>query len=403
MTDHETFFAKGQQLPALFKHTLLVNYLMPFVTMTATRNANRRVWYVDGYAGPGTYEPGGNGSAPAPGSPLLALYTARKVRSFTPSVDMRCIFVEANANHAAMLRNLVEDPQFSAIQPRVFEGAVEANLATIVAEVGADPLLTFLDPFGTSLPWTQLRDSLLSRPRSIPNEILLNMNVDALRRIGALPRMEARYGPTIERLDALLGYTGWRTTFDAIYRPGEEGSATSAALAVAAEFRRQVFEQSGYRSLAVPVRRDHGHEPVFLMTLFFTHPLALFKYAEAVSLANQKWRHEIAQKDAAKCLRLAGDMLWDDDFSPDEVRKKVDEDEKMLDLRWTSAIISTLRDLLNLRNDVPIAENLADVYGGTFGLAREKHLRKALKELAAEGLTRPVKGDLSKVTIQRAT
>ncbi|MCG2801763.1 MAG: three-Cys-motif partner protein TcmP [Cellulomonas sp.] len=401
MTDHEAFFERGQQLPAIFKHALLVNYLVPFVTMTAKRSPNRRVWYVDGYAGPGTYGPVDSGRETAPGSPLLALRTARKVRSFDPPVDMRCVFVEADPNHVAALQNLVGDPQFAPIRPRVFSGAIETSVATIVAEVGDDPLLTFLDPFGTSLPWVHLRDSFLSRPRHVPNEILLNMNVDALRRIGALPRTDARNRPTIERLDALLGYAEWRTTFDAIYSPGEEGSATSAALAVAAEFRKRVLEQTGYSSFAVPVRRDYGHQPVFLMTLFFRHPLALFKYADAVSSANQKWRLEVAQRDAARYLRSAGTMLWDDDLSPEEVRRKVSEAESELDVKWSSVIAENLRGLLRVRNCVPVSGNLAEVYGDTLGLAREKHLRSALRLLSTEGLTRPLVGDLSKATIQR--
>ncbi len=296
---------------------------------------------------------------------------------------------------------LVDHPQFASIQARTYEGSIEEHIATVVAQVGSDPLLTFLDPFGTALPWSQLKDSLLNRPNSAPNEVLLNMNVDALRRIGALPRAEEKHRATVERLDALLGHTGWRETFDAIYRQGQDGSATRAALAVAEEFRRRVREQTGYDSLAVPVRRDSGQEPVFLMTLFFTHPLALYKFSEAVSLANQKWRLEVAQKEAADYLRSAGNMLWEEDLSPDAVEKKVKDDEKKRDGQWCAAIASMLRGLLSQSSHIAIAANLSAVYGDAFGLAREKHLRSALKILEAEGLTRPVTGDLSKTTIQR--
>ncbi len=126
MTDHEDFFAKGQQIPAVFKHTLLVNYLQPFVAMTAKRSKDRRVWYLDGYAGHGTYQSDGAGGAKAAGSPLLALRAAQKARAFPDPVDMRCVFVEADPTYAALLRQL-EPPR---VQWRL--GSLVSGLVNVV-------------------------------------------------------------------------------------------------------------------------------------------------------------------------------------------------------------------------------------------------------------------------------
>jgi three-Cys-motif partner protein len=403
VTRHDDFFTKGQQIPAVFKHTLLVNYLKPFVAMTAKASSTRTVWYVDGYAGPGTYDGRGDGSEPAAGSPLLALRTAQSLRSVTSPINMRCVFVEANPEHAALLQGLVSQEQFKSIAPRAIAGTVQDHIAPIIADVGGDPLLTFLDPFGTALQWDRLKGTLLSRPKGPPNEVLLNMNVDALRRIGPLLAQEARHQKTLSRVDALLGFTEWRTTFAGIYRPGESGSATRGALAVAAEFRERVLAETGYASIATPVRRDHGHEPIFLMTLFYRHQAALYKFTDAVSLANQKWRLEVAQKEAADRLAAAGNVLWADDLSPQEVERQVAGEEARLKSAWIEAIAANLRELLQKESRIPVATCLPRIYGEALGLARELHLRAALKMLASEGLTAPVTGDLSKVTITRAS
>lgn len=65
----------------MFKHALLVDYMKSFMTVTAKAGTKRRVWYINGYAGPGTYDVDGDGSEPAAGLALFALRTAH----FAPS------------------------------------------------------------------------------------------------------------------------------------------------------------------------------------------------------------------------------------------------------------------------------------------------------------------------------
>ncbi|MFE7243792.1 hypothetical protein [Streptomyces sp. NPDC057580] len=49
---------QGKALPSVFKHELLKRYLPPFGGMTGTQSHDKRVVYLDGYAGEGRYESG---------------------------------------------------------------------------------------------------------------------------------------------------------------------------------------------------------------------------------------------------------------------------------------------------------------------------------------------------------
>ncbi|MFJ4569047.1 hypothetical protein ACIP4U_36425 [Streptomyces caelestis] len=65
----------GQSTASAFKHELLRRYIPPFGGMTSTQSQDRRVVYVDGYAGEGRYESG------EPGSAEIALRLASYYRS----------------------------------------------------------------------------------------------------------------------------------------------------------------------------------------------------------------------------------------------------------------------------------------------------------------------------------
>ncbi len=65
-------------------------------------------------------------------------------------------------------------------------------------------------------------------------------------------------------------------------------------------------------------------------------------------------------------------------------------------------IASNIRNLLTDRQTVSIRGSLGDVLGKTLGLARETHLRAALRLLEGEGLVEPCsKGKLDAKVITR--
>ncbi|MEV0040305.1 three-Cys-motif partner protein TcmP [Streptomyces sp. NPDC050804] len=77
---------QGKALPSVFKHELLKRYLPPFGGMTGTQSHDKRVVYLDGYAGEGRYENGESGSAD------IALKVASHHKRL--GLNLSCFFVE---------------------------------------------------------------------------------------------------------------------------------------------------------------------------------------------------------------------------------------------------------------------------------------------------------------------
>lgn len=405
MTATEKFFEKRKPA-AVFKHALLDGYVTVFSAMTSTRSAGNRVWYIDGYAGPGIYDPQ-PGEPRQIGSPLLALATAQKLAALSSPRDLRCAFIEKKRGHAQKLEVVMAEHAFPGFTYSVHHGSVEQCLDAVVTEVGNDPLLTFLDPFGTSLPWAQMKKTLFGRSRKTANEVLLNMSLDSVRRIGGVLGKGDTSSPsnqkTLAHLDAFLGDTDWRQVFLEHYRPNSPGSATLAALEVAKYFRERVHDETGYRSFIVPIRKQLDHEPIFLMTLFYTHPAASYKFANAASSAGEKWRKCLDEEKRRADAERHPNTLFGDDFNQQTFDDEWRRGEEKLRAEWESIIAGNIVELLNRQSEVTVLDHVALIYGETLGLAREKHLRAAWKKLAAQGKVAPPPGDLASAVVRKTT
>lgn len=182
MVSNDEFFQR-KQAAAVLKHGILERYMTVFAAMTGSAaSTGGRVHYIDGYAGPGRYEPEEGQTVGSPGSPLLAAGTAAHLSD--KKRDLRCTFIERDAKHAANLSAVLRSEWKGGGSYEVKHGEVAAHLASAVAGTGADPLLIFLDPFGTALGYDLLVQQMLCRAKSAKTEVLLNFNIDSIRRIG---------------------------------------------------------------------------------------------------------------------------------------------------------------------------------------------------------------------------
>ena len=205
MVSHDGFFQQ-KQAAAVLKHGILRRYPSVFATMAGV--SGNRVVYFDGYAGPGRYEDG------SPGSPLLAVETARRTAKWNRNVE--CLFVERDSNYAANLETTLAAEAPNEMTYRVWRGDVADHVDAALAVAGADPMLAFLDPFGTALSYTNLTSKLLGRPLSCPTEVMLNLNLENVWSTGGWltgevtqPGSEKALG----RLDAFFGDDWWREEF----------------------------------------------------------------------------------------------------------------------------------------------------------------------------------------------
>ena len=101
------------------------------------------VYYVDGFAGRGTY--GRPGEVQVPGSPLHAAQLAHAYESENRSWKLRCINVEIRPD---IYTGLVAATGPYSLLVENLPGSFASNLDRILTLVGTNPVVCFLDPFG---------------------------------------------------------------------------------------------------------------------------------------------------------------------------------------------------------------------------------------------------------------
>jgi hypothetical protein len=248
------------------------------------------------------------------------------------------------------------------------------------------PLFAFLDTFGLGVPFEQLTGKLMARAKrrgqvriGPATEVMINFVHAGLYRtagkldIDSTDTAQLRNAETtIADVDANLGGAWWQ----AMWRSAAPPPARVAA--IRDEYLRRVMEAAGpgWAGFRVPVSNTWRGKPIYDLVLLTQHPQGIWFFNEAVSLARGIFR-EHAEPEFSLVPQL-----WE----PDD--------------EWVGAIEANLRRLLADGRPVKLISYVRELYGETLGVARSKHLRRALRRLHASGLifTEP-KGDLFGLTV----
>lgn len=409
MTANEHFFQRRQPA-AVLKHGVLKRYPTVFAAKTGLSSGGKVV-YLDGFAGPGRYEPREGQTEGDKGSPLLAVQTAGALTNINR--DLNCVFVERNRSYAKDLRATLEKEAPASLQYRVREGDVIDHLDEVL-ELAADrPLLAFLDPFGTGLPYEDMTQRLLARPQRWATEVLFNFNLNSVTRTGGLlnntgPDRNGR-DATLARIDAFLGGDWWREEFRAFRQEaeseGQRRAAAEAAVKVVGRYCEHVYEDTGFHSFPVPIRPKLDAPPLFILILFYRHPDAPYEFNGAVSMANEEWRAHVHAEEILKYEAKSGGQedLFGGVLTRTYLEEYNAESASKLAEEWVDTIASNIEELVTQSPSVSVRDRTTDLFGTTLGLAREKHLRKAWKSLAQQGVVKPIgKGKLIRQNIYRA-
>ena len=386
MVANDEFFQR-QQAAAVLKHGVLRRYSTVFATMAGTRTG--RVVYFDAYAGPGRYDDG------SPGSPLLAMRAAATTAAWGRQVQ--CLFSEADRKKAAALSEALAAEAPEGFQYTVWPGDASEHVDGALEVARRDAMLTFLDPFGTALDYTSFTDKLLRRPAHLPTEVLLNLNLEMVSRIGGVldsGKPQPHDETTLSRLDTFFGDQWWRQVFLDNRGDRGPGSAAAAAQAVASRFVRRVKDATGFGFFGVPVRRRPGHQPLFLLILFTRVGVAPWRFNDAVSQANADWREHCWRQDLDRQL---GELSTEPDLFGEWTAQYAQQSEheawlgqqKQLEQQWVDALGQNLVQLAHGHGPVRLMGHIKAVYGTTLGLAREKHVRAAWDARAAAGQLAP--------------
>lgn len=385
MTSHDDFFQKKKPA-AVLKHKLLAEYTRVFASMVGSRGRGA-IWIIDGYAGAGAYEDE-NGQPTAEGSPLVVLRTTANLRDR----DVRAVFIESDPELAAKLALNVEPFRRGGRHVSVLCGDVHSRITEAWGLVAGQPVVTFLDPFGVAMQRDTMCKVLLNRsPKEHPSEVLLNINLEAVRRIGG--NLELRNGDVVPkagqeagvaRADAFFGGAWWQRQF--FENRLDSRSAALAASAVIDDYRCRIKSLTGRDSMSIEVRRRPNHVPLFLLTLFYSHPVAGYKFADAAARATASWRAAFLFEELEE-MGQEPETLFGREFDMALIRANFERQEKRLRQEWVDLICSNITQspapALNVSSDLPA------ILGMALGLAGEPQLREAWDRLATIGQITP--------------
>lgn len=399
MVNNDKFFT-GQKPAAVLKHAVFSTYASVFFSMLGSRHSGP-MWLIDGYAGPGRYEADGTGEQ-VNGSPVVALDLASKQREFSPPRDVRCAFIEAKKAHFDALSDNVAPFKDAGLHVEVFHGSAAEHLDTVWEHVDGNPVLTFIDPFGVSaVSKEQMTSLLLAGDRKASSEVLVNINIEAISRHGGClewstdrePQLKpsVKYGEGIELSDAFFGGDWWRRKF--LEARDRTGDANWAAMEVVEEYRDIVRVETGASSLAVPIRRSPTGPMLFQFTLFYRHPAAAYKFADAAAKGTATWRAAFRQKDLEQ--ELAREEEQPSLFGGEEIVQYNERDAKAREAQLKADAVahieSGIRRLvgsLASGQGFQVGENIGALLGDFMSLAGQPALIAAWDNLAAAGVVR---------------
>jgi three-Cys-motif partner protein len=380
MSSNQDFFL-SPQAAAIYKHKVLKSYIPAWAGKVGSTSQGRRVVVYDAYSGPGRY------TDAQPGSPELLVDTAEAMAKLR---SVHTIFSDKEADYCDRLEQLLAEKGIDRATYEVRRGPVETHVEGVLAVAGELPLFVFLDPYGLTVPFERVVHILKSRDKTgysqllqPKTELLMNFSYEAVRRISGALRSEKEYSAKaaqIAALDTALGGAWWQ--------PIAWEQADDWVDQVLAGYANRVREAAGGGGyITVSVADSLEAKPVYELILFTRHPDGLWEMATAMSYARKEWRQWLVdrrQEAAGGQAELRG-LDFDDN-----------EDA------WVTEIAANVEAILGGLQSFVIQDQLGEVLGRTLGLARETHMRKALKLLVERQVVRDVpKGGLQRAVVRR--
>lgn len=379
MSSNEDFFL-APQAAAIYKHKLLKSYIPAWAGKVGSTSQGGRVVVYDAYSGPGRY------TDQQPGSPELLVDTAEAMAKLR---SVYTIFSEKDAGYCDRLEQLLSEKEIDETTFEVLRGPVENHVESVLAAAGDLPLFVFLDPYGLTVPFERVVYILKSRdkprmPASLQPkvELLMNFSYEAVRRIAGVLRSPKEYpakAAQIAALDVALGGDWWQAI------AAQEGEGWPDQILEG--YAERIGEAAGAGYITVSVSDSLEAKPVYELILFTRHPDGLWEMALAMSYARKDWRQWLVdrrEQAAGGQVELRG-LDFDDN-----------EDA------WVGEIAANVEEILRHRDSFVVQDQLGDLLGRTLGLARETHVRKALKSLYKLQVIRDdPRGKLQRAVVRR--
>lgn len=360
-----TGFHRSKQSAAVLKHAILDEYSTPFVSKTGSTSTDHRVAIIDGYAGPGRYDDGSEGSG------AMLLRKARELAALPRQLELH--LVEADPGTHAKLKRVVS-AEGTGLVVSVSDGDISTHLPTLLTATEGIPLFVYLDPCGLIIPLNEVV-TIFDRPRgpgAPATEVLINLTAH-LRRFGGMLTSKTPIEASLKRIDEVCGGDWWRLAW-LDHLPDKE----AAELAVVAGYAEKLRERAqGAGTWIIDVRPRAELKPLYYLIFATRHPEGMLAFGESTSLGLQHWRRYQARV-AAQGTLFAADDAWEKSWKASESKLK---DE------WIKTIEDRLSVELAKGEPFRIMDRPDQVLGELTGLVRTLHLRAAINLVRAAGKT----------------
>jgi|GEM_PF-3475130 len=239
-------FQKNRLPWSRWKHAILIQYLK---TMAAVLQSRGTTYVVDGFAGPGRYVEDGED-----GSPLLAAKHAKSLYDENANYELRCINVESESEVFENLERATEP-----YKPLVenFHGSFGEYVRKILALIGTQPTLFFLDPIGVKgLEWDALLPIFSRYGLNGITELLIRFDArSAIRLTGS----DITFHPTF---NAILGETNSRYWQEYLENCGSSGQERRDCITDA--YEDKIKTQFDYVA-RIPIKRSDDFIQYYLI------------------------------------------------------------------------------------------------------------------------------------------
>ena len=185
------------------KHLVLEHYLKAWFPILGMGNRNGRILFIDGFAGPGEYEGGEEGS-PVVAMRVLVEHSAKSMIN----AEVVFCFIEKELARVRHLEGLVAQWRSklpSTVKVQVLEGSFDASMSGVLDDLDEQgkrmaPALVMIDPFGVKgIPMDMIRRILANRKC----EVYVSFMWEAMNRFVSQTEFETP-------MDELFGSKEWR-------------------------------------------------------------------------------------------------------------------------------------------------------------------------------------------------
>ncbi|HST48849.1 three-Cys-motif partner protein TcmP [Jatrophihabitans sp.] len=375
MSSDTNNFHKSKKSAAFLKHAILDSYVTPFASKTGSTSRGSRVAFIDGYAGPGRYDDGSEGSG------AMLLRKAKELAAMRSPRRVELHFVDDEEETVARLARVASD-EGEGVSYTITDGDIATQLPTLLDAVKDIPLFVYLDPCGLPIPLDEVA-GIFDRPAgpgTPATEVLINLTA-GLRRFAGMLYSEKVVENSLKALDAACGGDWWRAVWleKCPTKSASEEQKMAAELAVVEGYAERLSKRAGGAGTRIIEVKPRAHlKPVYYLVFATRSTHGLVTFGDSASKGLEKWRRHNAEMDAEDTL-FGEAAEWEAGWNAEEARLKA---------QWVDTLTQRLITELAKGQPFRIIDKVEEILGdGLVGVVRTMHLRAAINKARAAGKT----------------